>query len=107
MSQDKDIFNRVKDYTNKNVDRCELMRGILGKFDDESKCYTFYKQDLNNKVESIVYVTQQFLEDYPDINALEKTVLNCLNEKKGKQVTFKTTGIDEMPMIQKQKIDEE
>lgn len=99
MNQEKGIFKKVNEGTK---GQCQLMEGILGRFDKELGCYAFYKQDKGQAVESIVYVTKRFFESHQDPDALEKTVLNYLHQKKGMQATFKTSGIDELPLIKKE-----
>lgn len=103
MNEEKGIFSKVKAYLNENKKgQCQLMEGILGRFDQELNCYAFYKQDRDKMVESIVYVTQRFFENHQDVKSLEKTVLEYLHQKKGMQATFKTSGIDELPLIKKE-----
>jgi len=100
MNQSANIFEKVKAYLNENPNReCQLMTGISGRFDRELGCYAFYRQDENNMIESIVYVTQRFFENHDNTESLEKTVLNYLKQKKGMQATFKTSGIDELPLV--------
>lgn len=104
MTQKKGIFRKVQDYSDDDAKgQCQLMKGILGRFSKELNCYVFYKQGGDGIAESIVYVTKRFFENHQDLSSLEDTVLNYLQCKKGMQATFKTSGIDESPLIKKEK----
>ncbi len=103
MSIEKGIFEKVKAYSELNAEsKCELMDGILGRFDKESNSYAFYKQNQSQGVDAVVYVTQGYFQSHGDVSALEDEVLNYLNQKKGMQATFKTSGVDELPLIKKE-----
>lgn len=67
-------------------------------YKNELGCYVFYRK-AGDKLLSAVYVTQAFREDASDATSLEDTVVAYLNNKVGMQVTFKSTGIDEAPLV--------
>lgn len=78
---------------------CEYSAEIIGSFKPELECYVFYKKNKVGELESAVYVTKVYRKKFEDMKALEKIVLDYLHTKTGMQATFKTSGIDEAPLV--------
>jgi len=61
-------------------------------------CYVFYRKDDQDRLLSLVYVTDQYRAQTEDLKSLIGTILTYLDSKENMQVTFKTSGIDEFPL---------
>jgi len=99
------IFDKIDHHRNTPTYKDEeiaFQNNITCGYKPELNCYFCYRKNQDGKVASVVYITASYREHAENAKTLEQTVINYLETKDGMQATFKTTGIDEAALIERE-----